>query len=216
MTIEHKDIVDPNIHEPKGINTAASNTFYRANGVGAGTWAKVPTQGLAGISGNGSVNQSLVVDGAGNQKILNGTAHGSIYFLNIASPSVVTYPSLYAKINPTTIANGGAIEFTENTTASLVYTGTENRFATVNASASVAQSSGADRDIRIAIYKNGVIVSSSESILTATTTHKRRIATFTDIPLVTGDVIEAYIKNDGASGDISVFTFKLECRAFLT
>lgn len=40
MTIEHKDILDPNIHEPKGISVAAANTIYVANGSGTGTWQK--------------------------------------------------------------------------------------------------------------------------------------------------------------------------------
>lgn len=38
MTIEHKNIVDPNIHEPKGAATAAADTVYTADGAGTGTW----------------------------------------------------------------------------------------------------------------------------------------------------------------------------------
>lgn len=38
MTIEHKDLQDPEIHEPKGITSAANKTVYVANGSGRGSW----------------------------------------------------------------------------------------------------------------------------------------------------------------------------------
>jgi hypothetical protein len=41
--IEHKDIVDPNIHEPKGISTAPNGYAYLSNGLGGGGWAPVIT-----------------------------------------------------------------------------------------------------------------------------------------------------------------------------
>lgn len=41
MAIEHSVVSDPNIHEPKGITTASTNTVYISNGSGSGTWNKV-------------------------------------------------------------------------------------------------------------------------------------------------------------------------------
>lgn len=38
MTIQHAIIDDPDIHEPKGISTAASGECYIADGVGSGSW----------------------------------------------------------------------------------------------------------------------------------------------------------------------------------
>lgn len=38
MAIEHVDIVDPEIHEPKGIAAAAVNQVYLADGAGSGNW----------------------------------------------------------------------------------------------------------------------------------------------------------------------------------
>lgn len=38
---EHVDIPDDQLHEPKGISTAAANTFYVADGEGSGTWEPV-------------------------------------------------------------------------------------------------------------------------------------------------------------------------------
>lgn len=42
MSIEHKNILDPNIHEPKGISTATVNQIYSANGAGSGIWKELP------------------------------------------------------------------------------------------------------------------------------------------------------------------------------
>lgn len=40
MAIEHKDIPDPQRHEPKGISAAVSGSVYVANGAGSGQWRK--------------------------------------------------------------------------------------------------------------------------------------------------------------------------------
>jgi hypothetical protein len=40
MTIEHKDIPNANLHEPKGVSTAADNTTYVADGLGSGAWKR--------------------------------------------------------------------------------------------------------------------------------------------------------------------------------
>lgn len=40
--IEHSNITDPNIHEPKGIASAGSGQIYIANGAGSGTWTSIP------------------------------------------------------------------------------------------------------------------------------------------------------------------------------
>ena len=39
--IQHVDITDPQIHEPKGASTASANTVYVADGNGSGDWNKV-------------------------------------------------------------------------------------------------------------------------------------------------------------------------------
>ena len=38
MTIEHANITDPQIHEPKGVSTAQVGHSYIANGAGSGSW----------------------------------------------------------------------------------------------------------------------------------------------------------------------------------
>jgi hypothetical protein len=39
MAIQHRDIAEANLHEPKGISTAATGKVYVANGIGSGTWS---------------------------------------------------------------------------------------------------------------------------------------------------------------------------------
>lgn len=38
MAIEHSVITDPEIHEPKGASSAATDTVYVSNGAGSGAW----------------------------------------------------------------------------------------------------------------------------------------------------------------------------------
>lgn len=45
--VQHKNLVDPNIHEPKGISIAEAGAAYIADGLGSGTWEKVVTESQA-------------------------------------------------------------------------------------------------------------------------------------------------------------------------
>jgi hypothetical protein len=38
MTLEHKNIADPDIHEPKGVGAASAGQVYVADGAGSGSW----------------------------------------------------------------------------------------------------------------------------------------------------------------------------------
>jgi hypothetical protein len=39
---EHKNITDPNVHEPKGVSGATTGTTYIADGAGSGAWGAIP------------------------------------------------------------------------------------------------------------------------------------------------------------------------------
>lgn len=43
-TIQHKDLPDAQLHEPKGVSSAAVDTAYVANGGGTGSWKAAPYQ----------------------------------------------------------------------------------------------------------------------------------------------------------------------------
>jgi hypothetical protein len=66
-TIQHANISDPNIHEPKGVADANENTVYIADGEGSGRWDKI-TPGL--IQATGDEDQELVTDGLGGVKVV--------------------------------------------------------------------------------------------------------------------------------------------------
>lgn len=44
--IQHKDLTDDLLHEPKGASTASTGTVYVADGEGAGTFKKLPVDSL--------------------------------------------------------------------------------------------------------------------------------------------------------------------------
>ena len=44
--IEHNELPDELLHEPKGASTAAAGTVYIADGAGSGSFKKLPTTSL--------------------------------------------------------------------------------------------------------------------------------------------------------------------------
>ncbi len=73
MTIQHSLIADADLHEPKGVVSAASGKVYQANGSGSGTWVYPP-----------------------------GKAHAEIYIDAGATAQTLSAASAYAKLNPGT------------------------------------------------------------------------------------------------------------------
>ena len=78
-TVQHSALTDPNLHEPKGVSTAASGKVYQANGAGSGTWV-YPA----------------------------GHAYGDMYITNGSTSQTLSAASALAKLNPTSawVANG--------------------------------------------------------------------------------------------------------------
>lgn len=93
MSIEHRLIPDSELHEPKGINAAASNTAYFSNGLATGSWKKVGTETLKGLSGDaGVVGKKLITDGANGFTLKTDSSYGVAGVTN----NVVTFPVLAA------------------------------------------------------------------------------------------------------------------------
>lgn len=61
--VQHKDITESNLHEPKGVSLATANTVYVSTGAGSGEWKKLPAAGLG--SGSSVVGSILEADGSG-------------------------------------------------------------------------------------------------------------------------------------------------------
>ena len=72
MTIQHSLIADADLHEPKGVVSAASGKVYQANGSGSGTWVYP-----------------------------SGKVHGEIYIDAGATAQTLSGSSAYSKLNPT-------------------------------------------------------------------------------------------------------------------
>lgn len=207
-SVQHSAITDPNVHEPKGVAAATVNKVYVSSGTGSGTWQKISPPQFAGITSNGQAGDTVTVDGSGNF-VLTGTPHGQVHFYNLASPYTLTYPSSFTKLAPTTTAGAIPSNFTESTTARLTYTGTDSVPMSISYSVSLDQTSGASRDLVIAIYKNGS-VSNGHSVVTTTTGEKHNMSGVHTVTMATNDYVELYILNNGGSGNIRLYAMQLD------
>lgn len=203
MTIEHNSISDPYIHEPKGISTATADEVYVADGLGSGVWSLPKPYG----SNTANAGEYPISLGGGNITWIK-NPFGFVYFENIATPYTLSYPAAYTKLNPTTTAPGVSYKVTEGTNARLTYIG-PGEVMDMSCNISLDHAAGADRDLQLSMYKNGVIVPGSVAIITASSSSKRFITLSAAALFATNDYIEVYAKNNGASGDIRVYTFTM-------
>lgn len=87
--VQHEDIVDPYIHEPKGASAASLDTVYVADGAGSGTW-KVLDHDNIDMTDLVSEIQADIADGT---ITLDGK-----YFLTVSIPDVSTASSVLVPI----------------------------------------------------------------------------------------------------------------------
>lgn len=94
-TVQHSVLTDPNIHEPKGVSTAAAGKVYVANGSGSGTWVypaghaygdmyitgSSASQTLAAASAKTKLNPSGAWVANGNQAVTIDATNGQITIL---------------------------------------------------------------------------------------------------------------------------------------
>lgn len=137
--------------------------------------------------------------------------HGSVYFNNYAAPYVQAYNAAYQKIGATTTVSGSPIDFTESTTNRLTYTGPTRPHFKASWSVSLDQAVGANRDISISIYRNGVQITNSEAHVTTTSGNKVVMNGFSDVDLTVNDYLELWILNRGGSGNMNIYHMSLLC-----
>lgn len=82
MAIQHRDIQDPDIHEPKGIATAPSGTSYRSNGSGSGVFRKDLPTDLEGLTGAQPGHKVLIGSDGASFTSARDTAVGSMLILD--------------------------------------------------------------------------------------------------------------------------------------
>lgn len=208
MAVQHSAIADANLHQPKGAATAAANETIHADGAGATSWEKVSPPHLSGLTANGSVGQHIDSNGDGTFSMAY-LPHGSVYFNNYGTPYVQTYNAAYAKIGATTTVSGTPVGFTEATTNRLTYTGATRPHFKVSWSLSLDQATAANRDISIAVYKNGSVVANSEAHTTTVSGDKKNLSGFSDVDLAVNDYLELWILNRGGSGNMNIYSLVL-------
>lgn len=80
MAVQHRNLPDSELHEPKGAATAVTNTMYISDGSGSGTWKRVPSTGLQGINDGSTNNRRVVTDGGGGFKLIPDGVFGQVAY----------------------------------------------------------------------------------------------------------------------------------------
>lgn len=102
---EHVDILDPEIHEPKGVAAAANGTTYVANGAGSGSWTNPKLTGQV----SATANEVPVSDGAG------GVAFKTLYTQGFEDDNHAGSSQSITAATWTDLNNDAAGSFTQST-----------------------------------------------------------------------------------------------------
>tara|TARA_R110002073_G_scaffold325981_1_gene505526 strand:+ start:394 stop:963 length:570 start_codon:yes stop_codon:yes gene_type:complete len=188
MTIQHNTITGTDLHEPKGVAAAAANKVYVSNGSASGAWSTLTTSTMA-------------------------LPKGRFYFYNTGSPYTMTYGAATQKLAPTTVASGLGSLVTEATSARLTYTGTLTTTVKLDFDAGVKQSTGSDKDIQLALHKNGSVLTGSEIYFNATTAEEYSVSASCLVSATTNDYFEVYAFNAGGSGNVNFHKLALTLTA---
>lgn len=86
--IQHVNITDPQIHEPKGASTASSGTVYLANGLGSGAWQVIPVASLNWTEVQNEINSDIV---SGDIEV-NGDLYVTAVINDISTAGTVIIP----------------------------------------------------------------------------------------------------------------------------
>ena len=83
MAVQHKDLPDPELHEPKGVIGAAGGTVYVANGSSSCSWQKIASSSMKGLSGDGGSSGLVpVTDGTGGFSLIPHISYGVMGITN--------------------------------------------------------------------------------------------------------------------------------------
>ncbi|NOQ73239.1 MAG: hypothetical protein GQ574_14625 [Crocinitomix sp.] len=164
---EHVDLTDPELHEPKGVATAAVDNIYLADGVGSGSWVKHKAH-IGGYVVFDDVTPAYSVTTGGTSDVV---------------------------INPTFIGTH-AEDFTALITpnARIRYDGLTDLPAFVHFNGSIKQASGGTIDMQFVLYKNGVAQEGSRVVRSATSGAWGSVAMGFDTLLSTNDYLEFFLK----------------------
>tara|TARA_Y100001973_G_scaffold106665_1_gene186291 strand:+ start:12838 stop:13506 length:669 start_codon:yes stop_codon:yes gene_type:complete len=110
MAVEHRDLPESGLHEPKGASLAASDRVYISDGAGSGTWAKVDADTLQGVISNATAaGLRVVTDGSGgftteptpasSYGTMNLTNNTTVKALTAASDATLNTNTDYTKLD---------------------------------------------------------------------------------------------------------------------
>lgn len=217
MTIQHASISDPYVHEPKGVSVAASGSVYVSNGAGSGTWKRIDSTAIAGLSGDGgSTNLRPVSNGTNGFNLKTDSAYGVMEIVNNTNAFVVS-----AAVDTTLNTNTDYALFTGTGApwaAGLLFgvTYSSNQLVAPVAGvyrieywANISQFPTATAKVSVKHRTNGTTFSSKHPMTSASaTTDARNLAGFSLLSLSAGDYVQPYIASTGA-GNIILSDFHL-------
>lgn len=108
----HRDLIDSELHEPKGVAGASVNQIYVADGVGSGSWDLLAA-GAVSVS-NPSYTSTNLNDALTEIFNVFGLVDGR--FLDVSSPSTILLPVPFScEITKIRMILGGAITTSDST-----------------------------------------------------------------------------------------------------
>jgi hypothetical protein len=177
MSIQHAIIDDPDIHEPKGISTAAANTVYVATGAGTGAWTAAA-----------------------------GSSFGEIYITAGATTQTLSAASAYATLNPAAewasgVSSGVTLDPTNGQFTVSVAGVYQFNFWINFTTAAIA--AGTQYYFKYAI--NGVVGTQTDTV-TKITNGADKLDTFASalVTLAAGDIVTIQVAGDGTSSSTNI------------
>lgn len=146
MAIEHVDITDPNIHEPKGVAAASAGDAYVADGLGSGAWTPVQIANAACLKASSTGDTTGVT--TSYQVLNNATLGGTITWTENTALNLTTdTTSGFITIADTGLYNVSYIAVIEPATNGSVFSFT---FGLDSGSGAVSQESFVFSEVRTA------------------------------------------------------------------
>lgn len=120
---------------------------------------------------------------------------GQLFMVNNAIPTPIVNVLNYAKVLGTTI-QGDVHNFTQTANNKMTCTSVVSKTYVIDASCAIIQPNGNNQTMYLAIFKNGVLIPSSEKSFSNSTTNQiLDINTGCIISLTLNDYIEVFVKN---------------------
>ena len=164
------------------------------------------TNNIFGVNGTNFANNSLDQTSLrfkfiGNSNVPDSSATGRLSSQDNTKETVINGIDVAVKINAT---YGSSLleRFNATPDGRLTYIGLENISATVHVSSVLSPVSGQNILLGQYITKNGVVLNSSETLITASSNRPQNAISVDLIPLSTGDYIEGFVANEETTSNI--------------